>query len=187
MTTVLNVNLEDLNDQLIGDLKEQFGKTTQVELRLKDEFPADDLFSEADFWRVIEQIDWSKKASSDKLRPAVETLSDMPVSCIYLFADKLSEYLYHLDTRAHANAYAANEPAQFISADDFLYARCAVVAEGKEYYEKVLKTPTEMPKEIVFEPLLYLAEEAFERKMGVEFNYLPKYNYETKHNKLGWQ
>ena len=114
-------------------------------------------------------------------------LAKMPVANIYLFADRLSAKLYHLDTRAHATAYAANEPDNFISADDFLYARCAVVAEGKAYYEKVLNDPAQMPDNIVFEPLLYLADDAFEMKMGIPFNYMPTYNYETQSNKAGWQ
>ncbi|MEK7258004.1 MAG: DUF4240 domain-containing protein [Bacteroidota bacterium] len=187
MTTVLNVNINDLSSQFISELKQKFSKTTQVELKLQDTSPAEDLFSEADFWRVIDQIDWSKKSSDDKLRPAVKMLAAMPVSSICLFADKLSEKLYHLDTRLHANAYAANDPEHFISADDFLYARCAVIAEGKEYYEKVLNDPTQMPDEIVFEHLLSLGDDAFELKMGFEFNYVPTFNYETQSNKSGWQ
>jgi len=187
MTTVLNVNLNDLNSHFVNDLKEKFGKTAKVEIRLQDKTPADNLFSEADFWRVIDKIDWSKKTGEDKISPAVEMLAKMPLSSIYLFADKLSEKLYHLDTRAHALAYAANEPDNFISSDDFLYARCAVVAEGKDYYEKVLNDPAQMPDDIVFEPLLYIADEAFEMKMGFPFNYLPTYNYETQSNKSGWQ
>ena len=187
MTTVLNVHLNDLNSQFINELKQKFGKTTEVEIRLRDKSPADELFSEDDFWRVIDQIDWSEKTSEDKLRPAVKILAAMPVSSIYLFADKLSEKLYHLDTRLHAETYAAHEPDNYISADDFLYARCAVIAEGREYYEKVLNDPTQMPDEIVFEPLLHLPDDAFELKMGMEFNYIPTYNYETQSNKSGWQ
>lgn len=164
MTTVLNVSLEDLSSQFISDLKQKFGNTTEVEIRLQDKSPADDLFSEADFWRVIDTIDWSKKGAENKVSPAVKLLAEMPVSSLYLFADKLSAKLYHLDTRNHANAYAAQEPDNFVSADDFLYARCAVVAEGKEYYEKVLNDPSQMPEDIVFEPLLYLADDAFELK-----------------------
>ena len=154
MTTVLNINLNDLSSQFISELKQKFGKATEVEIRLQDKSPADDLFSEDDFWRLIDKIDWSKKRSENKIASAVKILAKMPVSSIYLFADRLSVKLYHLDTRAHATAYAANEPYHFISADDFLYARCAVVAEGKEYYEKVLNDPTQMPEDIVFEPLL---------------------------------
>jgi hypothetical protein len=63
MTTVLNVSLNDLSSQFINDLKQKFGKTTEVEIRLQDKSPADALFSEDDFWRVIDKIDWSKKGS----------------------------------------------------------------------------------------------------------------------------
>ena len=70
MTTVINVSLNDLSSQFINDLKQKFGKTTtEVEIRLQDKSPADDLFSEDDFWRVIDKIDWSKKGSETKLRP----------------------------------------------------------------------------------------------------------------------
>lgn len=187
MTTVLNVSLNDLSSQFINDLKQKFGKATEVEIRLQDRSPADDLFSEDDFWCIIDKIDWSKKGGENKVAPAVKALAKLPVACICLFADKLSEKLFQLDTRAHANTYAANEPDNFISADDFLYARCAVIAEGKEYYEKVLNDPAQMPEDIVFEPLLYLADDAFEIKMNVPFNYVPTYNYETQSNKLGWE
>lgn len=188
MTTVINVNLDDLSSQFINDLKQKFSETTtEVEIRLQDNSPADDLFSEGDFWRVIDKIDWSKKGNENKIAPAVNTLAQMPVASICLFADKLSAKLFQLDTRAHANTYAANEPDNFISADDFLYARCAVIAEGKEYYEKVLNDPAQMPEDIVFEPLLYVANDAFEAKMNVPFNYVPTHNYETQSNKPGWQ
>lgn len=188
MTTVLNVSLNDLSSQFINELKQKFGETTtEVEIRLQDKSLADDLFSEDDFWRIIDKIDWSKKGSENKVAPAVKALAKMPIAAICLFADKLSAKLFQLDTRAHANTYAANEPDNFISADDFLYARCAVIAEGKDYYEKVLNDPAQMPEDIVFEPLLYLADDAFEIKMNVPFNYVPTFNYETQSNKSGWQ
>jgi len=187
MTTVINVSLNDLSSQFISDLKQKFGKTTEVEIRLQDKSPSDDLFSEDDFWQVIASIDWTKKGSKNKISPAVKRLAQMPVVCIYLFADRLSEKLYHLDTRAHANAYAAHEPDNFVSSDDFLYARCAVVGEGRIYYETVLNDLSQMIDDIVFELLLYLADDAFEMKMGVPFNYMPTYNYETQSNEAGWQ
>lgn len=187
MATVLNISLNDLNSEFINNLKQKFGKMAEVEIRFQDKSPADDLFNEDDFWSIIDQIDWSKKGAENKLKPAVKMLAEMPVSSIYIFADKLSAKLYLLDTRAHAEVYAAKDPEHFISADDFLYARCAVIAEGKEYFEKVLNDPSQMPDEIVFEPLLYLAGDAFEMKMGIPFNYVPTYNYETQSNKAGWQ
>ena len=60
-------------------------------------------------------------------------------------------------------------------------------AEGKDYYEKVLNDPAQMLEDIVFEPLLNIADDAFEIKMNVPFNYMPTYNYETQSNKSGWQ
>ncbi|MBX2927798.1 MAG: DUF4240 domain-containing protein [Saprospiraceae bacterium] len=176
-------------DQPKASAAQQFfpQQDVKVEWRAQAHSPADDLFSDSDFWGVIELIDWSKKTSEEKLLPAVQYLAEKPVSNIYLFADKLSEKLYPLDTKQHASAYAAHEPEQFVSADDFLYARCAVVAEGREYYEQVLNNPSQMPSDIVFEPLLSLADDAFELKTGAEFKYIPAYNYETHSNKAGWQ
>jgi uncharacterized protein DUF4240 len=187
MTTVLNVNLNDLSSQFISDLKQKFGKTAEVEIRLRDTSPADDLFSEADFWRIIECIDWSKKNSKDKLAPAIKLLSEMPVVNIYLFADKLAEKLFLLDTRQHGDAYLAHEGDDYLSVDDFLYVRCAVVAEGKDYYEDVLKNPSELTSEISFEPLLNLADHAYKQKIGKQFDYYPARSYETFSNKEGWK
>lgn len=55
------------------------------------------------------------------------------------------------------------ENEQF-SVDYFLYVRCCVVANGKEYFEMVVSNPEQMPKDIDFEPLLYLAMEAYNKK-----------------------
>jgi hypothetical protein len=186
MTTVLKVSLKDLNLQFIKDIQKQYGLSAEVEIRVSDDAPPGELLLEDTFWQIIDLIDWSKKVASDKLLPAAERLAAMPVSHIYLFADKLSEKLYLLDTREHANAYAINEPDGFVSADDFLYARCAVVAEGKEYYESVLAAPSSMPDDIVFEPLLNLPALAWQIKMGEAFDYRPAFNYETHSNKPGW-
>lgn len=187
MTTVLNVSLSDMDAQFLQDLKKQYVGTTEVEIRLHDKSPAEALFSENDFWDIINAIEWDAKTSQEKVYPAIQKLSAMPVSAIYIFADKLSEKLYRLDTRLHAESYSRNEPNHFISVDDFLYARCAVISEGPTYYEKVLNDPTQMPDNIVFEPLLSLADDAYELKTSNEFNYVPLYNYETRSNLSGWQ
>lgn len=186
MTRVLNISLEELSSQHIDDLRQAFGDTAEVEIHLRGEAAENPMFSEAEFWSLIDSIDWSAEDSRVKLEPVVQSLAAMPVSSICLFADWLSKLLYKLDTRAHALAYAIDEPDGFVSADDFLYARCAVVAEGKDYYEQVLRDSSLMPNEITFEPLLYLADDAFEVKMGIPFNYRPAYNYETRSNEKAW-
>jgi hypothetical protein len=70
--------------------------------------------------------------------------------------------------------------------DGFLYDRLCVVANGKATYEAVLEDPTRMPTEVSFEPLLYVASQAYELKTGNTFDYQPTVSYETYANKA-WQ
>ena len=51
----------------------------------------------------------------------------------------------------------------YFSVDEFLYSRCVVVANGKDYYYEVLNNPTKMPKDLEFESLLYIACDAYEK------------------------
>jgi Protein of unknown function (DUF4240) len=183
MTTVLNININDLSTQLIRELKNRFDKTTQIEIRIDTQEQSVELLSETQFWQIIALIDWKKELYTDILAPCVAALAKMPVANIYVFQDKLSEKLYHLDTKAHIAEYVAKDPDHFLSVDDFLYVRCAVVAEGQFYYENVLKNPSEMPFEIAFEPLLSLASDAYKMKTGKKFDYFPVFNYETGSNK----
>ncbi len=183
MTTVLNININDLTNQLIQELKNKLGKTTQIEIRIDSREQENGLLSEAQFWQILALLDWKQEEDTEIMAAAVASLAKMPVANIYLFKDKLSEKLYHLDTKAHRAAYKSKDPDHFLSADDFLYVRCAVVAEGQIYYENVLKNPTELPFEISFESLLSLANDAYELKTGKKMNYFPAFNYETGSNK----
>jgi hypothetical protein len=183
MTTVLNVNINDMTAQFIQELREKFEKNTQIEIRVKEQKHDSALLSETQFWQIIDTLDWSKKDADGILSPAVTALAQMPLANIYLFKDKMAEKLYNLDTQAHATAYLAKEEDGYLSADYFLYTRCAVLAEGQSYYEKVLNQPSEMPCDIDFEPLLSLADDAYALKTGKAFNYSPAFNYET-HYKL---
>lgn len=186
-TTVLKVSLEDINPQFFEDLKGDLGKDAEVEIRVQESRHGEGLFSEADFWQVVDLLDWSNRNRAAISAPAAKALSRMHISSIYLFQDILSEKLYRLDTRQHAQAYREKQTDGSFSADDFLYVRCAVVAEGKDYYEKVLKNPSEMPGNIDFEHLLTLAAEAYRLKTGRAFDYVPLFNYETHSNANGWE
>lgn len=187
MTTVLKVNVEDINSQFFIDLSEKIGSSTQIEIRIPETKSQNELFPDEQFWQIIHAFDWSKKDAQDIMAPAIEQLAAMPVMNIYLFADKLSEKLFQLDTRLHGDAYLANEGDDYLSVDDFLYIRCAVVAEGKTYFEQVLANPAEFPDEISFEPLLSLAKKAYEKKTGRKFEYYPAISYETYSNKAAWK
>lgn len=187
MTTVLKVHLADLTSQFFHDLSQKFDTAAEVEIRVSEKKQKQELFSEAEFWHIINALDWSKTDAKEILAPAAQQLANMPVVNIYLFADKLSEKLYQLDTKAYGSAYLANEEEDYLSVDDFLYVRCAVVAEGQNYFEHILKTPNELNKDLAFEPLLSLADDAYTLKTGKSFDYHPTFNYETYSNKAGWE
>jgi len=177
----------DLDVQFVEELKREFNQAA-VEIRIQEQAGKAGVFTEADFWNAINLLDWSKEGDDAKVtQPLVEFLADQPLSHVYRFSDILSEKLWHLDTRAHARVFLDDpEEEGYLSADDFLYTRCAVVANGKSYYEKVLANPSLMPADLTFEPLLYVALNAYKRKTGKNFIAPSAYNYETYSNKKGW-
>ena len=115
-------------------------------------------------------------------------MSTQPNERIFLFQDILSQKLHLLDTQDFAENIGKNAYGQvnYFSGDEFLYIRCAVVANGKKVYEKILKDASKMFKEKTFSPLLYLAEDAFLQKNKFKLERLPAYNYETFFNETGW-
>ena len=74
----------------------------------------------------------------------------------------------------------------YFSVDDFLYVRCAAVAEGKEYYQSIMDYPNKLSADIDFEHILSIAADAYKRTTGRYFEYSPLYNYETKSNIEKW-
>ncbi len=186
MTTTLRVNIKDLDLQFFKELQTQAGDTAQVEIRVESNQHGEGLFTEDQFWQIIEMFDWSQKNREAIIAPAVVALSEMPISAIYLFEDFLSEKLYNIDTKEHAKAYMHQQSDDYFSADDFLYVRCAVVAEGRQYYETIKANPSDLSITIDFEHLLSVAAEAYLRKTGRSFEYTPIYNYESKSNSGKW-
>lgn len=188
MTSVYKLKLADLNEALLQELKRQFA---HAEVEVHVQTPRAQTTAEEDwFWSIIAGLDWNKEGEDAAvLAPAVAQLAASPIRSILLFADILSEKLYKLDAQVFAEnmgEYSFREGSYF-SVDDFLYARCCVVANGREAYEAVLKDPTQMPEEETFEPLLRLASEAYRIKTGQRMEYVPAYNIETFSNKAGWE
>jgi hypothetical protein len=186
MATVLKVNINDLNSQFFYDLGQKISDSAEIEIRIPEKKSKIEIFSDADFWQIISLFDWSKEESDEIMAPSIKKLAGMPVVNIYLFADKLAEKLHQLDTRLHGEAYLKNEDDDYLSVDDFLYIRCAVVAEGKAYFDKVLQNPSEFPADLSFEPILNLPDQAYEIKTGRVFEYSPTVSYETYSNKKAW-
>lgn len=187
MDTILKIRAQDLDHALVDDIKQQFGNA-RVEIRVCDIPDATGILSETDFWKLIAQLDWNRQDRFGIIEPVVVALSNMPVANIYQFQDLLSEKLWALDTRAHANAFAPEQAEEdYLSVDDFLYARCGVVAKGQTFYHEVLQTPSLMPDDFTFSPLLSIAARAYERKTGNKMIIPPAFNYETYSNNAGWE
>lgn len=187
MTATLRVNIRDISLQFFKDLEEKAGSSAQLEIKVESSKHGEGLFSEEQFWKLIELFDWRQKNRAEVILPAVIALSKMPVSAIYLFEDFLSEKLFNIDTKQHAEAYMKQQADDYFSADDFLYIRCAAVAEGRSYYEKIENNPSELSADIDFEHILSVAPQAYKIKTGREFEYSPLYCYETKSNLDKWQ
>ena len=175
--------LRSLKPEMVSDLQEMYpGAVVSISVpKDKDDRP----LSEPDFWHVIALLDWAKEGDNEKvLVPAVQYLANGPVRQIVEFEDILSEKLYHLD-RADLASQTVKDLG-LLSVDGFLYDRCAVVANGKEFYKKVLNDPSLMPKDKSFGALLRLAHEAYKKKTGRELYFHSQYSYETYSNKKGW-
>ena len=144
------------------------------------------------FWEIISLFNWKKIGDDEAvLRPASKRLASMKIEDIQRFAEILAEKLYSLDGIEYASnigteSYQGEDI--YFSVDYFLYVRCCVVANGKDYYYSVLKNPNNMPKEMDFEPLLYLADEVYNKKTKTEDEMLEtKFSYETFSNIEGWE
>lgn len=190
MTTRISIRLSDINKEFIDELKKKYSEDVRLDIEVvQTEF--DSPFSEEDFWKVIQLLDWSQNEEDEEaiLAPAIEHLSQLPQSDIFRFQDILAEKLYQLDKQVFAENIGedAYHPEKPFSADLFLYERACVVANGKAYYESVLGDPTQMPKDLTFEPLLGLAGKAYKKKTGQDFDYFPTMVYETFSNPDGWE
>jgi hypothetical protein len=143
--------------------------------------------NDAEFWTLIATIDREQiHADEDAaLGPLLAALGSLPRHELEGFEDTLAQKLYALDGRPFARATG---PLELVSADGFLYARCFVVAQGREHYESVLRDPERMPSSLDdwFEAILYAASQAFETQTGEEWDYAPPVCYETGSNGRGW-
>jgi len=184
MDTVLHINVEALNDAFVQDLKKQFGP---AELEIRFSKTPENWLTEDRFWEIIALLDWSKEGNDELvIAPVVAALAAMPLGNVHQFQDILSEKLWLLDTEAHATASLRDHPDAPLSVDYFLYDRCCVVANGRDFFEKVLNDPTQMPVGLSFGHLLSVAVKAYQQHTGRTFLHIPAYNYETYSNKAGW-
>jgi hypothetical protein len=189
MTVVFEMALRDIDPRTLDDLKNKYPEAV---VRIESEHARYESGMDEDgFWAVIDLFNWKKTDRQDVIAPAVEALSRLDATAIYAFHDILHEKLYALDGRRFAEQLGSNRFApgenKYFSVDDFLYARCAVVANGRIFFETVLHNPKRMPKEYTFETILYLPELAWKMKTGRDdYNHSPDVWCETFSNSEGW-
>tara|TARA_Y100000766_G_C18560120_1_gene437267 strand:+ start:22 stop:618 length:597 start_codon:yes stop_codon:yes gene_type:complete len=148
------------------------------------------------FWELISLIDWNQQENEKQLKPLIDALSKSPEKDILQFEDILANKLYSIDGVEFAKnidpQFSYGNPSGYLSPDYFLYVRCCVIASGKSSYDNVIKNPKNMPKGLDYEPLLYVASEAFMKNTGKtidEFYELSQttVSYETYSNEALWK
>lgn len=188
ITTVIKYPLRNLHPEALRDLQEKY-PDAEVRIELNSERKHNAL-SEERFWELINLLDWNKEGDNGAvIEPVVKALEALSLRHIYEFDDMLSHKLFLLDGVDFARQTGENawRPGRYFSVDVFLYARCCAVANGREFFQKLLQDPTLMPKDLDFGPLLRIAEEAFVRKTGRPYTYVPAFPVETYSNEAGWR
>ncbi len=185
MTTVLEVPLDSFKPAQLRGLREKYPRAfVRVQT---EELPVPVRMDEANFWGVIERLDWKKTGNAAVAAPAIEALSRFSLEDIARFDDILAEKLYALDGKKFAERTGDNWAGEHFSVDEFLYARCCAVANGRLFFEKLLDSPAMMPKNLTFEPLLYLPSKAWKLKTGRDdYAHVPEIWVETYSNPDGW-
>lgn len=133
------------------------------------------------FWDLIEKLDWSKEGVDELVnRPLVRALAKKKSVEIEGFFELLARAAYMLDTRAHWFAWGK------WGNDYFLYQRLCVVANGYDFFAQVQRHPTAFDGSTNYESLLYVADEAYLKCTGNEFDRNSSVSVETGSNPAGW-
>ncbi len=147
---------------------------------------------EAQFWDVIAAAGGS--ADDQSIHRIWLRLRALPQDTIVGFDDRLAEVLRRLDHRVIAKQKwrDVSEPRWLpripgISADGFLYARCAAVLQGPEAVAGIVEEPRRFRTrwDESAEALLYVAGEAWEAVTGRTYEHQSPINYETGRNPDG--
>jgi len=146
--------------------------------------------TDREFWRLISKIDGAALRAGDDdvaVRPLQAALEKLGTKELEDFEDLLSVKLRDLDGEKFAQE--AGESSQ--SDDGFLYARCYVVASGREHHEAVRSDPRRMPKSMEqhCEALLSVHRRAWAEATGrdeSQWEHVPNVSYESCSNKELW-
>jgi Protein of unknown function (DUF4240) len=122
-----------------------------------------------EFWALIDLITGSRwDDSTSDVTGLVEALAALPAEEIAAFYGVLGDKALALATHEHYAAFSWFPGL----ADTFLYARLAVIANGRKTYEMILSKPSQFPARstnIWFEKLLYVCDDAYRIATGQDF------------------
>jgi Protein of unknown function (DUF4240) len=158
----------------------------------------------AGFWELIAALDGSVDEHAVNL--LVDRLAKLPTFEIESFDDLLHEYVHALDgpqwyaqpttdpgmTEVQLEALLAEVLAgqgdDALRTDGFLFARAAVVAAGRETYERVLADATKFAgeRDSRAQALLFVAQRAFERVEDGYYDHVPPLEVGTGSNRGLW-
>ena len=152
------------------------------------------MLSEASFWMLIDEM--RGDAADEGCHRLYAALRQRGPEDVLGFEDRLAEVLHRLDLRSIAKQrwrdtadpwWAPSLP--FISADSFLYARCAAVAAGQAAVEAILADHRQFRGrwDLGAERLLYVPREAYEALSGQPWpeDHVSPFSYETGSNPAG--
>lgn len=163
--TVLREGIVHDLDSVVGGVDRSVGYETPL--------PDDD------FWKHISSM--PNGLQDGDVSPLIDSLVQLGGKRVLEFSEALARKLVELD---RPELFAASQPFSAIpmSADVFLYSRCAVVARGREAFERVLAVGqidvSEWPVEFG-ELLLTAAPRAYTAKTGEDYDYEPSVSFET--------
>jgi len=140
------------------------------------------------FWEILDSFNWKKSGNNEAVMlPAVKRLAALLLEDIFAFDDILAEKLYQLDGKKYATACYPGQDVNRISGDGFLYDRCSVLTNGRQFYEDVVSVPENWPVGFEFESLIYLPQQAYYRKTKDEdYPHTSSLSIETCSNEAGW-
>ncbi|MGV9273826.1 DUF4240 domain-containing protein [Streptomyces griseosporeus] len=132
------------------------------------------------FWSLIDRCRPSgRDRGARRLAQAlIDRLSEGPVEDTVAFAEHLSE----------AMARLGRAPLRHdLEGDEFLYRRAAVVAAGREEYERILADPARFAdsKDDTAQCLLLVPDRAYQQLTGRDWRRGHRYSYEQYHYEAG--
>ena len=134
----------------------------------KKELPKEAKIKEVIFWEIIEQSKEERRDFENQAEILIDKLSQLSEKEIIGFEFTFREMLAK---SCHYNIVAAAKIIEgYVNDDSFLYFRCRLLAEGKDFYFKAIKNTDDLADYFNFntdgEMMLSVADRAFIKKLG---------------------